>query len=130
MAITKNSFIRFIFSILVIIISLKQFQESQSLVTSAQDNIKRAKHILYLLKIDNLGYLYNICPRLILIMNYSLLTAAVLYLINQDGYILLINIFMIIQLLFINNIILDNSSKCYLIASTYLSIYGSFYYLK
>ena len=108
MAISKNFFIRLFVSFLVIVISLKQFQESQNLVTSAQDNIKKAKNILHLLKIDNLGFLYNICPRLIFIMNCSLLAAAALFLLNIDGYILFINNFMFIQLLFINNVILDN----------------------
>ena len=69
-------------------------------------------------------------PRLILIMNLSIIIASILFLFKIDGYILLLNNFMIIQFLLVNNILLDNSSKCYLVASAYLSIYGSFYYFK
>ena len=130
MANIKDFLIRLIFTLFVIGISLKQIQETNTLVKSAQDNISRAKYFLYTLKINNLGYLYQLAPRLILIMNYSLLIAAILFLFKIDGYMLLINNFVILQYLFVNNIFLDNSSKCYLIASAYLSLYGSFYYFK
>ena len=130
MANIKDFLIRLIFTLFVIGISLKQIHETNNLVKSAQDNISKAKYFLYTLKINNLGYLYQLAPRLILIMNYSLLVAAILFLLKIDGYMLLVNNFIIIQYLFINNIFLDNSSKCYLIASAYLSLYGSFYYFK
>ena len=130
MANIKDFLIRLIFTLFVIGISLKQIHETNTLVKSAQDNISKAKYFLYTLKINNLGYLYQLAPRLILIMNYSLLIAAILFLLKIDGYMLLVNNFIIIQYLFINNIFLDNSSKCYLIASAYLSLYGSFYYFK
>ena len=130
MANIKDFLIRLIFTLFVIGISLKQIHETNTLVKSAQDNISKAKYFLYTLKINNLGYLYQLAPRLILIMNYSLLVAAILFLLKIDGYMLLVNNFIIIQYLFINNIFLDNSSKCYLIASAYLSLYGSFYYFK
>ena len=130
MANIKNFLIRLIFTLFVIGISLKQIHETNNLVKSTQDNISKAKYFLYTLKINNLGYLYQLAPRLILIMNYSLLVAAILFLLKIDGYMLLVNNFIIIQYLFINNIFLDNSSKCYLIASAYLSLYGSFYYFK
>ena len=130
MANIKDFLIRLIFTLFVIGISLKQIHETNNLVKSAQDNISKAKYFLYTLKINNLGYLYQLATRLILIMNYSLLVAAILFLLKIDGYMLLVNNFIIIQYLFINNIFLDNSSKCYLIASAYLSLYGSFYYFK
>ena len=130
MANIKDFLIRLIFTLFVIGISLKQIHETNTLVKSAQDNISKAKYFLYTLKINNLGYLYQLAPRLILIMNYSLLVAAILFLLKINGYMLLVNNFIIIQYLFINNIFLDNSSKCYLIASAYLSLYGSFYYFK
>ena len=128
MANIKDFLIRLIFAFLIIGISLKQIHETKNLVTSVQDNISKAKYLLYSLKINNLGYLYQLAPRLILIMNYSLLVAAILFIFKIDGYMLLANNFIILQLLFVNNIFLDNSSKCYLIASAYLSLYGSFYY--
>ena len=130
MANIKDFLIRLIFAILIIGISLKQYQDTNNLVKSAQDNISKAKYFLYNLNISNLGYLYQIVPRRILIMNLSLLVAAILFILKIDGYMLFVNNFIIIQFLFINNIFLDNSSKCYLIASAYLSIYCSIYYFK
>ena len=130
MANIKDFLIRLIFTLFVIGISLKQIQETNSLVKSTQDNISKAKYYLYTLKINNLGYLYQLAPRLILIMNYSLLVAAILFLLKIDGYMLLVGNFIILQFLFVNNIFLDNSSKCYLIASAYLSLYGSFFYFN
>ena len=124
----KNFLIRFLFAILIVVIGLKQIQETNTLIKSSQDNISKAKHILYLLKIQNLNFLYQIIPRLILIMNYSLLASAILFLFKINGYMLFVNNSFIIQFILVNNIFLDNSSKCYLIASTYLSLYGAFYY--
>ena len=86
-----NHFARFLFGILLIGISLKQIQESNNLVKTVQDNISEAKNILYSMKIYNLGFLYRIAPRLVLIMNYSLLASAFLFLLKIDGYIALVN---------------------------------------
>ena len=122
--------IRLLFSILVIIIGLKQIQETNNLIKSSQDTIYKAKNFLYSLKIYNIGFLYKIIPRLILVMNYSLIGSAILFIFKINGYMLFIHNSIIIQFLLVNNILLDNSSKCYLIASTYLSIYGGFYYLE
>ena len=124
----KNIFIRLLFTILMIGIGLKQMQESNNSITSCQDNISKSKNLLYSINITELGKLYIMAPRLILIMNLSIIIASILFLFKIDGYILLLNNFMIIQFLLVNNILLDNSSKCYLVASAYLSIYGSFYY--
>ena len=126
----KNFLIRFLFAILIVIIGLKQIQETNTLIKSSQDNISKAKHILYLLKIQNINFLYQIIPRLILVMNYSLLASAILFLFKINGYMLFVNNSFIIQFILVNNIFLDNSSKCYLIASTYLSLYGAFYYFE
>ena len=126
----KNFLIRFLFAILIVVIGLKQIQETNTLIKSSQDNISKAKHILYLLKIQNLNFLYQIIPRLILIMNYSLLASAILFLFKINGYMLFVNNSFIIQFILVNNIFLDNSSKCYLISSTYLSLYGAFYYFE
>ena len=126
----KNIFIRLLFTILMIGIGLKQMQESNNLITSCQDNISKSKNLLYSINITELGKLYIMAPRLILIMNLSIIIASILFLFKIDGYILLLNNFMIIQFLLVHNILLDNSSKCYLVASAYLSIYGSFYYFK
>ena len=126
----QNFIIRLIVSALIIGISCKQIQESNYLIKSAQDNISKAKDFLYSFKLYNIGFLYKIAPRLILIMNYSLLASAVLFLLQVDGYLVLANNSLIIQLIFVNNIFLDNSSKCYLVISSYISIYGAFYYFK
>ena len=126
----KLNLIRFLFTLLIIGISLKQIQESNNLVKTVQDNISEAKNILYSMKIYNLGFLYRIAPRLVLIMNYSLLASAFLFLLKIDGYIALVNNSFIIQFIFVNNMYLNQSSKCYLIASAYISLYGAFYYLN
>ena len=126
----KNFLIRFLFAILIVIIGLKQIQETNTLIKSSQDNVSKAKHILYLLKIQNLNFLYQIIPRFILIMNYSLIVSAILFLFRISGYMLFVNNSLIIQFILVNNIFLDNSSKCYLISSTYLSLYGAFYYFE
>ena len=126
----KNFLIRFLFAILIVVIGLKQIQETNTLIKSSQDNVSKAKHILYLLKIQNLNFLYQIIPRLILVMNYSLIVSAILFLFKINGYMLFVNNSFFIQFILVNNIFLDNSSKCYLIASTYLSLYGAFYYFE
>ena len=126
----KTFIIRFLFTILIVAISLKQIQENNQLIKSSQDNVYKAKDLFYSLHISNLGYIYNIIPRLILIMNISLLAAGILFFFQIDGYMLFVNNSFSIQFLLVNNIFLDNSSKCYLIASTYLSLYGCFYYFK
>ena len=126
----QNLIIRLIVTALIIGISCKQIEESNYLVKSAQDNISKAKSFLYSFKFYNIDFLYKIAPRLILIMNYSLLISAILFLLQIDGYIMLANNSFIIQLIFVNNIFLDKSSKCYLIISSYISIYGAFYYFK
>ena len=126
----KNFLIIFLFAILIVIIGLKQIQETNTLIKSSQDNVSKAKHILYLLKIQNLNFLYQIIPRFILIMNYSLIVSAILFLFRISGYMLFVNNSLIIQFILVNNIFLDNSSKCYLISSTYLSLYGAFYYFE
>ena len=125
-----NFIIRLMVSALIIGISCKQIQESNYLIKSAQDNISKAKSFLYSFKFYNIGFLYKISPRLILIMNYSLLASAILFLFQIDGYTLLANNSLIIQLIFVNNMFLDQSSKCYLIVSSYISIYGAIYYFK
>ena len=130
MANCKNFFFRLFFTLIIVGIALKQIQESYSLTKTCQDNIQKLKHFLYSIKITDLGYLYQISPRIILIMNISLILSALMFLFKIDGYMLFLNNFIIIQFLFVNNIFLDNSSKCYLIASCYLSIYGAFYYFK
>ena len=126
----KNISIRFFFAVIIIGIALKQIQESNNLVTSCQDNISKLKNFLYSIKITNLGYLYNLAPRIILVMNYSLIAAAIMFLLKIEGYMIFLTNVIVIQFLLINNIFLDNSSKCYLIASCYLSIYGAFIYFK
>ena len=126
----KNISIRFFFAVIIIGIALKQIQESNNLVTSCQDNISKLKNFLYSIKITNLGYIYNLTPRIVLAMNYSLIAAAIMFLLKIDGYMIFLTNVIVIQLLLVNNIFLDKSSKCYLIASCYLSIYGAFIYFK
>ena len=126
----KSFLIRLVFSILIIGLSLKQIQENNQFIKSAQDNVYKAKDFLQSLRIDNIGILYQLIPKFILIMNYSLIIAAVLFLIQMDGYMLFVYNSFLIQFVFVHNVFLDNSSKCYLISSTYLSIYGCFYYFS
>ena len=104
-------------------------QENNNLIKAGQDNVTKAKNIIYALKI-NLNFVYKIIPRLILLMNYSLIGAGAFFLFNFDGYMFLANNSFLIQFLLVNNVYLDPSSKCYLIASTYLGIYVGFYLFK
>ena len=126
----KSFIIRLLFSLLIIGLSLKQIQENNQLIKSSQDTVYKAKDFLRLLKISNINYVYQLMPRLILVMNISLLIGAVLFLIQMDGYMLFVNNSFLIQFLLVHNVFLDNSSKCYLIASAYLSLYGCFYYFQ
>ena len=124
----RNVIVRILFAGLIIGISYKQILDQSELVTIGQDNIKKMKPFLETFKFINISFLYQIVPNLITLMNYSFIASAILLIIQIDGYILCATNSIIVQLLLINNVFIDPSSKCYLVASTYLAIYISFYY--
>ncbi len=63
-------------------------------------------------------------------MNYFLLLSGVLLIIQIMDNLLFMNSAIFVQLLFVNNIFLDNSSKCYLMDSAYVGIYGVYLHLR
>ena len=126
---TLNFIIRFLFGLLLIGLSLKQIQENNKLVKQGQDTISKSQNFFAMLKFYDLNRLYALLPALISTMNYTLLIVGALSIIRIMDGLFFMNYVMIIQLLLINNIFLDNSSKCYLIASAYVGIYGVFLWL-
>ena len=121
---------RFLFGVLLIALSLKQIQERFNLIKLGQDNISKSKNFLQQTNINDLSKIYAFVPAFINMMNYFLLLSGVLLIIQIMDNLLFMNSAIFIQLLFVNNIFLDNSSKCYLMASAYVGIYGVYLHLR
>ena len=127
---TINYIIRCLFGLLLIGLSLKQIQENNKLIKQGQDNISKSQNFFYSLKFYDLNKLYALVPALISTMNYTLLIIGTLSILRVMDGLFFMNYVMIVQLLLINNIFLDQSSKCYLMASAYVGIYGVYLHLR
>ena len=127
---TINYIIRCLFGLLLIGLSLKQIQENNKLIKQGQDTISKSQNFFYSLKFYDLNKLYALVPALISTMNYTLLIIGTLSILRVMDGLFFMNYVMIVQLLLINNIFLDQSSKCYLMASAYVGIYGVFLWLR
>ena len=125
-----NYIARFLLGILLIGLSLKQMQEKYNLIKIGQDNISKSKNLFYKLNFYDLSKVYALIPVFISTMNFTLLLTGILLILRIMDNLFLMNYVILIQLLLINNIFLDNSSKCYLMASAYVGIYGVFLYLR
>ena len=125
-----NYIARFLLGLILIGLSLKQMQEKYNLIKTGQDNISKSKNFFYKLKFYDLNRIYALIPVFISTMNYTLLLTGLLLIIKIMDNLFLMNYVMLIQLLLINNIFLDHSSKCYLMASAYIGIYGVFLSLR
>ena len=121
---------RFLLGLLLIALSLKQIQERFNLIKMGQDNISKSKKFLQKMNINDLNKIYSFVPAFISMMNYLLLLSGILSIIKITDNLLFMNFAIFVQLLLVNNIFLDNSSKCYLMASAYVGIYGVFLYLR
>ena len=121
---------RFLLGVLLIALSLKQIQERFNLIKLGQDNISKSKKFLQQININDLNKIYAFVPAFINMMNYFLLLSGVLLIIQIMDNLLFMNSAIFIQLLLVNNIFLDNSSKCYLMASAYVGIYGVYLHLR
>ena len=131
----KNSTIinyipRFLLGLLLIALSLKQIQERFNLIKMGQDNVSKSKKFLQKMNINDLNKIYSFVPAFISMMNYLILLSGILSIIKITDNLLFMNFAIFVQLLLVNNIFLDNSSKCYLMASAYVGIYGVFLYLR
>ena len=127
---TINYIIRCLFGLLLIGLSLKQIQENNKLIKQGQDTISKSQNFFHSLKFFDLNKLYALVPALISTMNYTLLIIGTLSILRVMDGLFFMNYVMIVQLLLINNIFLDQSSKCYLMASAYVGIYGVFLWLR
>ena len=121
---------RFLLGLLLIALSLKQIQERFNLIKMGQDNISKSKKFLKKININDLNKIYSFVPAFISMMNYLILLSGILSIIKITDNLLFMNFAIFVQLLLVNNIFLDNSSKCYLMASAYVGIYGVFLYLR
>ena len=121
---------RFLLGLLLIALSLKQIQERFNLIKMGQDNISKSKKFLKKININDLNKIYSFVPAFISMMNYLMLLSGILSIIKITDNLLFMNFAIFVQLLLVNNIFLDNSSKCYLMASAYVGIYGVFLYLR
>ena len=121
---------RFLLGLLLIALSLKQIQERFNLIKMGQDNISKSKKFLKKMNINDLNKIYSFVPAFISMMNYLMLLSGILSIIKITDNLLFMNFAIFVQLLLVNNIFLDNSSKCYLMASAYVGIYGVFLYLR
>ena len=121
---------RFLLGLLLIALSLKQIQERFNLIKMGQDNISKSKKFLKKININDLNKIYSFVPAFISMMNYLMLLSGILSIIKITDNLLFMNFAIFVQLSLVNNIFLDNSSKCYLMASAYVGIYGVFLYLR
>ena len=121
---------RFLLGLLLIALSLKQIQERYNLIKMGQDNVSKSKKFLQKMNINDLNKIYSFVPAFISMMNYLILLSGILSIIKITDNLLFMNFAIFVQLLLVNNIFLDNSSKCYLMASAYVGIYGVFLYLR
>ena len=121
---------RFLLGLLLIALSLKQIQERFNLIKMGQDNISKSKKFLQKMNINDLNKIYSFVPAFISMMNYLMLLSGILSIIKITDNLLFMNFAIFVQLSLVNNIFLDNSSKCYLMASAYVGIYGVFLYLR
>ena len=121
---------RFLLGLLLIALSLKQIQERYNLIKMGQDNVSKSKKFLQKMNINDLNKIYSFVPAFISMMNYLILLSGILSIIKITDNLLFMNFAIFVQLLLVNNIFLDNSSKCYLMASAYIGIYGVFLYLR
>ena len=122
-----NFLMRLLIALVIIAISLKGMQDQNEQVKIIFKNISKVEGLikLYLGK-DFLNYIYHYIPMIYVGMNCCFLTAALISVFGIGGHMLFVNIGMIIEIVFVNNIFLDQSSKCYLLFSVYLGIYGIF----
>ena len=127
---TMNYIARFLLGIILIGLSLKQMQERYNLIKKGQDNISKSQKLFYKIKFYDLNRIYALIPAFISTMNFTLLSCGILLIINIMDNFLLMNYVILMQLLLVNNVFLDQSSKCYLMASAYVGIYGVFLHLR
>ena len=127
---TMNYIARFLLGIILIGLSLKQMQEKYNLIKKGQDNISKSQKLFYKIKFYDLNRIYSLIPAFISTMNFTLLSCGILLIINIMDNFLLMNYVILMQLLLVNNVFLDQSSKCYLMASAYVGIYGVFLHLR
>ena len=123
-----NYIARFLFGLLIIGLSLKQMQEKNNLIKSGQDTIHKSRTIIT--KFFDINKVYALIPVFISAMNYTFFIVGILMIIKIMDSMLFMNYVTLVQLLLINNIFLDQSSKCYLMASAYIGIYGVFLHLR
>ena len=108
-----NFLIRLFLGLLIIGLSLKQIQETNNFIKAGQDTVTKSTNFFHKLNFYDLNRIYKLVPPLISTMNYTLLISGVLLIIN-----------------IMDNIFLDQSSKCYLMASAYVGIYGVFLWIR
>ena len=125
-----NFITRFLFGVLLITLSLRQMHDKNNLIKSGQDTITKCKGLFAKLNIYNINKIYSLIPAFINTMNYILFLTGVLSIIRITDNLFFMNFVMLVQLLLIYNIFTDPSSKCYLMASAYVGIYGVFLWLR
>ena len=125
-----NFITRLLFGILLIALSLRQMHDNNNLIKSGQDTITKCKGLFEKLNIYDLNKIYSLVPAFISTMNYILLLTGVLSIIRIMDNLFFMNFVILVQLLLVHNIFLDHSSKCYLMASAYVGIYGVFLWLR
>ena len=125
-----NYITRFLFGVLLITLSLRQMHDKNNLIKAGQDTITKCKGLFAKFKIYNVNKIYSLIPAFITTMNYILFLTGVLSIIRIMDNLFFMNFVILVQLLLIYNIFIDSSSKCYLMASAYVGIYGVFLWLR
>ena len=125
-----NYITRFLFGVLLIALSLRQMHDKNNLIKAGQNTITKCKGLFAKLKIYNINKIYSLIPAFITTMNYILFLTGVLSIIRIMDNLFFMNFVILVQLLLIYNIFIDSSSKCYLMASAYVGIYGVFLWLR
>ena len=116
-------FCNFILCIGIIGLGIQGINDIPSQIKLMNSNINK------IIKINknflNLLYLQNYSEKIILLMNYCLITSAIMFIINVSSYgFFFFHIVLIIELLLLNNPFVLQTSKVFLVLSAYFGIYG------
>lgn len=122
-----NFLMRLLIALVIIAICLKGMQDQNEQVKNIFKNISKVEHVikLYLGK-TFVNYIYQYIPMIYIAMHCFFITAALISIFGVGAHMTFVNIGMIIEVIFVNNVFLDKSSKCYLLSSVYLGLYGIF----
>ncbi len=116
---------------MVIAVSLKCTVERNKQLKLVNSNVNQ---FIYIIRAFWDGFpekfIYMFVPKIVELMNVCFMIAAVLLLCRSHSMIFFAGTGLFIQLFFVNNILFNQGSKYYMIASAYVGIFGGFLYLN